>query len=70
MTQVSEEDRARFPYDRRSIASTSEVELLINGTFSVLDIKKMLDAQYNRTSDLQAIINYIEILKLAGLVDM
>lgn len=69
-SQVSEEDQARFPYDRRSIANTGEVQLLINGSFSVLDIKKMLDAQYNRTSDLQAIINFIEVLKLAGLVDM
>lgn len=91
---VSDEDRARFPYDRRaisntgeiilltnadrarfpdsqqSIANTGEVNLLINGEFSVLDIKKMLDAQNRSTSDLQAIINYIEILKLAGLVDM
>jgi len=54
----------------RDIASTSELQLLIDGHNSVLDIKKMLDAQNRTTSDLQAIINYIEILKLAGLVEM
>ena len=70
LNQVSDEDRARFPYSRQSIANTGEINLLINGEFSVLDIKKMLDAQNRSTSDLQAIINYIEILKLAGLVDM
>jgi len=70
LNQVTDEDRARFPYGRGDIASTGEVNLLINGEFSVLEIKKMLDAQNRSTSDLQAIINYIEILKLAGLVDM
>ena len=30
----------------------------------------MLDGQNRTTSDLQAIFNYIEILKLAGLVEM
>jgi hypothetical protein len=46
------------------------VNLLINGKNSVLDIKKMVDAQSRTTSDLQAIVNYIEVLKLAGLVEM
>jgi hypothetical protein len=36
----------------------------------VLDIKKALDAQSRVTSDLQAIFNYIEVLELAGLVEM
>jgi len=70
MGEVTEEQRTQFPYSRQSIANTGEINLLINGEFSVLDIKKMLDAQNRTTSDLQAIINYIEILKLAGLVDM
>ncbi|MFC1628880.1 M28 family peptidase [Gemmatimonadota bacterium] len=70
MNGVTEEQRAQFPYGRSDIANTGEINLLINGEFSVLDIKKMLDAQSQRTSDLQSIINYIEILKLAGLVDM
>ena len=44
--------------------------LLINGTNSVLDIKKMMDAQYRTTSELQAIMNYLEVLKLAGLIEL
>jgi aminopeptidase YwaD len=67
---VLEDARQRYPYGNRDIASTSELQLLINGRNSVLDIKKMLDAQNRTASDLQAIINYIEILKLAGLVEM
>ena len=66
---VSEEDAARYPYTRQQIANTSELQLLIDGKYSVLDIKKALDAQYQRPSDLQAIMNYLEILKLAGLVE-
>jgi len=70
ISQVPEEESAKYPYTRGEIANTNEVQLLINGRNSVLDIKKQLDAQYRRSSDLQAIINYIEILKLAGLVEM
>ena len=70
ISKVSEEDRKKFPYNRRDIASTSELQSLINGKRSVLDIKHMLDAQYERESSLQGVINYIQILKLAGLVKM
>jgi len=70
LQEVLEDARQRYPYGNRDIASTSELQLLIDGHNSVLDIKKMLDAQNRTTSDLQAIINYIEILKLAGLVEM
>ena len=65
---MSAEDRQGLPYD--GVANTGEVQLLIDGRHSVLDIKKMLDAQNRTTSDLQSIINYIEILRLAGLVEM
>jgi hypothetical protein len=68
LQEVSPEARQQYPYGDR-VASTGEVNLLINGTNSVLDINKMLDAQNRTMSDLQAIINYIEILKLAGLVE-
>jgi hypothetical protein len=30
----------------------------------------MLDAQYPRKSDLQQVLNYIQVLKLAGLVEL
>lgn len=68
--KVSQEDRKKYPYSRRDIASTSELQSLINGKRNVLDIKHMLDAQYSRESKLQSVINYIQILKLAGLVEM
>lgn len=51
-------------------AHLSELNLHINGQNSVHDIKKMVDGQKGTTSDLQSIFNYIEILKLAGLVEM
>jgi len=70
ITKVPKEERDKYPYTRREIASTSELHSLINGKRSVLDIKKMLDAQYQRKSKLQSIINYLEILKLAGLIEM
>ncbi len=68
--KVSQEDRKKYPYSRRDIASTSELQSLINGKRNVLDIKHMLDAQYERESKLQSVINYIQILKMAGLVEM
>ena len=48
----------------------SELQLLINGKNSVLDIKNMLDAQAERKADLQEVMNYIEVLKTAGLIEM
>jgi hypothetical protein len=70
LDSVPEERRKEFPYGYRDIASTSELQLLIDGHHSALDIRDMLDAQYQRRSDLQAILNYLEILKIAGLVEM
>ena len=68
LNQVSAAERARFPVPGGSIANTTELLRLINGSHSALDIKNMLDAQYQRESDLQAVLNHLEILKLAGLV--
>lgn len=48
----------------------SELQLLINGKNSILDIKNMLDAQAERRADLQDVMNYVETLKTAGLVEM
>jgi len=70
LNKIPEKQRKKYPYNRRDIASTSELQLLINGKRSILDIKNYLDVQYPRKSDLQSIINYIEVLKLAGLVEM
>ncbi|MFO7733427.1 MAG: M28 family peptidase, partial [Candidatus Aminicenantes bacterium] len=65
-------ERAKYPVAGKdlALASANELQLLIDGRRSVLDIKKMLDAQYERKSTVQAIFNHIEILKLAGLVEM
>lgn len=59
--------------DQYPIVSTSmdvtELCRLCNGKNSALDIKKMLDAQIHKgNTDLQDVINYISILKEAGLI--
>lgn len=52
----------------REIANTGELERLCNGKHNALQIKQMLDTQYERESSLPAILQYIELLKTAGLV--
>ena len=51
------------------MGNTRELNLLINGRNSILDIQRLLDAQVQNRSDLAAIFNYLEILKLAGLIE-
>ena len=68
--EIPREIKRKYPYSRSSIANTSELNLLIDGRRSALDIKRWLDVQYLRRSDLQAILNYLEILKVAGLIEM
>ena len=68
--KIPDEERDKYPYSRREIASSSELQLLIDGKRSILDIKNCLDTQYSRKSNLQDVINYIEVLRLAGLVEM
>ena len=65
---LPEEVRNRYPYDRRSIASTSELQCLIDGQRSALDIQRLLDGQYPNASSLEAVTNYLNLLKAAGLV--
>jgi aminopeptidase YwaD len=64
---VPAEVQAQFP--SRGV-NTSELQHLIDGRHSALDIKIMLDAQAQSLTDLQAVINYLEVLKAAGLVEM
>jgi aminopeptidase YwaD len=45
-----------------------EIHLLCDGRNSALDIKKMLDTQYRRETSLAAILEYLAILKKAGLI--
>jgi hypothetical protein len=72
--QVPKEEKAKFPYAQLGPAdfmgNTADLHCLINGTHSILDIKKMLDAQSQRKASLQHIINYVQILRLAGLVEI
>ena len=69
INKVSKADRKKYPYSRQDIASTGELQSLINGKRSILDIKLSLDAQYQRKSKLESVFNYMQILELAGLVD-
>ena len=72
INQVPKETREKYPTagrDDLQLASTFELQLLIDGRRSVLDIKNMLDAQFERPSTLQAVFNYLEILKIAGLIE-
>ncbi|MFO7616359.1 MAG: DUF4910 domain-containing protein [Bacteroidales bacterium] len=52
----------------RGLSSREDLERLCNGKHNVLQIKQMLDAQYPNESDLQVILDYIAILREAGLV--
>jgi hypothetical protein len=72
--QVPKEEKAKFPYTQYGpgdfLGNTAELHCLINGTHSVLDIKKMLDAQSQRKANLQHILNYLQVLRLAGLIEI
>ncbi len=67
INQVPEEVKKQYPVKTRN---TGELQLLINGRNSALDIRIMLDAQFPAKTDLQEVLNYLEILKAAGLIEM
>ncbi len=71
LSAVAADARLKFPVAGKglSLSNQGELQLLVNGKRSALDIQKMLDAQHERRSTLQAVLNYLEILKLAGLVE-
>jgi uncharacterized protein YjgD (DUF1641 family) len=48
----------------------AEMQLLINGRNTLLDIKNMMDAQAERKADLQEMMNYLDVLRTAGLVEV
>jgi aminopeptidase YwaD len=54
--------------DRSFMRVAVELQLLCDGKNSALDIKKMLDTQNRQVTPLDGIINYLGILKDAGLV--
>jgi hypothetical protein len=65
---VSLDEKAKYPYGAE-LSTPNELQLLINGKHNVLEIKSLLDAQSQRKSTVQGILNYLTILKLAGLVE-
>jgi len=65
---VSAEDRAKYPY-QGEVNTPAELQLLINGKHNVLEIRALMDAQSQRKSTVKGIMNYLQILKLAGLVE-
>jgi hypothetical protein len=67
LQNVPADVRAQYPV---SGVNTSELQLLIDGVHSALDIKVMLDAQAQSLTDLQSVLNHLEILQAAGLVEM
>lgn len=70
ISKLSEEVRNRYPLGRGRM-DTSEIGRLCNGKNSALDIKKLLDTQMTSgETDLQSVINYIHLLKEAGLVSL
>ena len=68
LNQVPQAERAKFPY-AGEVSATNELQLLINGKHNVLELKALLDAQSQRKSTIQGILNYLQILKMAGLVE-
>jgi hypothetical protein len=49
---------------------TTEMSRLVNGRHSLLEIRKLLEAQAPAKADLQQIIDYAGVLAKAGLVEM
>ena len=66
INKVPNEQRLKFPFAR---LDTSELPRLVNGRHTALDIRKLLDAQSETKVDLQAVVNYLEVLSLAGLIE-
>jgi aminopeptidase YwaD len=70
LTKVDASVRGQYPIKGRGL-DTQELGRLCNGKNSALDIKKLLDTQLSiGETDLQDVVNYINILKVAGLVTM
>ncbi|HEX2975059.1 MAG TPA: M28 family peptidase [Bacteroidales bacterium] len=70
LINVKPEIREKFPVKSRLLDS-QELGRLCNGRNSALDIKKLLDTQLKKGEvDLQDVINYISLLKEAGLVTL
>ncbi len=67
MNELADEIKAKFPYPSLN-RTNSELERLCNGKRNALEIKKLIDVQYPFNVELKDVLNYIELLKQAGLV--
>ncbi|MFN8239263.1 MAG: M28 family peptidase [Bacteroidales bacterium] len=68
ISKLDQAVRSKYPLKGRMM-DTQELGRLCNGKNTALDIKKLLDAQMRQgETDIQDVINYIGILKEAGLV--
>jgi hypothetical protein len=72
--ELPQDVKDKYPFEaageNESVVNTKELQRLINGKRSVLDIKRILDAQAPASTNLKAVLNYLEILKHAGLVKL
>jgi aminopeptidase YwaD len=70
LTGLDPKVREKYPVKGRGM-DTQELGRLCNGKNTALDIKKLLDTQLKQgETDLQDVINYIYVLKEAGLVTL
>jgi aminopeptidase YwaD len=67
LNKVPQEVRDKYPVDRT--VNTGELQRLVNGRNSALDMKKMLDTQFRTKADLQQVLNYLDLLAAAGLIE-
>ena len=70
LNSIPKDVQAKYGFAQRgSVKNGAEIaKLTTTGTNSILDIKKMLDAQFPSTDNLETVTKYIEMLKEAGLV--
>jgi hypothetical protein len=70
MRTISRDLMAKYRLDKRgAVINGSEIaKLTTDGTNSILDIKKMVDAQFPVGDSLETITRYIQMLEEAGLV--
>ena len=70
LNSIPRDVMAKYGFAQRgSVKNGAEIaKLTTAGTNSILDIKKMLDAQFPSTDSLETVTKYLEMLKEAGLV--
>jgi hypothetical protein len=68
MASVSREEQRELT--TISYRKIRELRALINGKRSVLEISRILDAEYETPTHVQDVMNYMTLLKKAGLIAM